>query len=235
MKIEKIGLVHNSGVISGLLCKVSSMFFDKIVRLLGIVKTFAISFGYYKPCYFFSGLNANFEKEVFVFYLTCYITFNIFQANNSFVVSLKAALNSIMSIKKGPKGALYGSVDSTFSQKKKVSVGNIKHSGDEKKILLVKPGVSEGMYLNMDSKYSDNEAGGFVVGSNSGFLLGSAASTPKAKKSNIGLISGPSVRVINFEIDKEIIKIQVEVSVKKSFALNINLLAVDGKSATAKT
>ncbi|KAG9304114.1 hypothetical protein G9A89_006024 [Geosiphon pyriformis] len=157
--------------------------------------------------------------------------------------------------KKAPKGALYGPVSGTFSQKKKVFVDNIKHSEDEREILLVRLGISESMYSDMDSEFNNNEAGGFVVGSNGGFLLGSAASTSKARKRNNGLISGSPVGIIDFEInekvgsllpslnfsldkkwiDSKIVKTQIEVLVKKSFALDINLSAMEEKSATAKT
>ncbi|KAG9303179.1 hypothetical protein G9A89_001795 [Geosiphon pyriformis] len=101
-----------------------------------------------------------------------------------------------MSMKKSPKSAFHGSVG-------------------------VKSDISEDMYSNMDSEFSNNETGRSVVGSNGGFLLGLAAFTSKAKKSNIGLISSTPV--------------EVEVLVKKFFTLDINLLAVDGKLVTAKT
>ncbi|KAG9305537.1 hypothetical protein G9A89_003600 [Geosiphon pyriformis] len=84
----------------------------------------------------------------------------------------------------------------------------------------------------------------------------SKMNTPQAKHFNNGVIIGSPFSSINYDmeeeeeiflpshksfsldkawIDPKIIKTQVEVAVKKSFALNINLLAVEGKSAMAKT
>ncbi|KAG9296576.1 hypothetical protein G9A89_015168 [Geosiphon pyriformis] len=50
------GLVWDGGVVSGLFRDVSSLFSDGVVRLLGMTKSFAVSFGYQKPCSFFFGL-----------------------------------------------------------------------------------------------------------------------------------------------------------------------------------
>ncbi|KAG9289282.1 hypothetical protein G9A89_007527 [Geosiphon pyriformis] len=77
-------------------------------------------------------------------------------------------------------------------------------------------------------------------------LLGLAATTPKANSSlgspnfhmdnnKVLLPSHLSISLEKKWIDPKIIKTPVEVSIRKSFALNINLSAVEGKSATAKT
>ncbi|KAG9297233.1 hypothetical protein G9A89_015484 [Geosiphon pyriformis] len=87
-------------------------------------------------------------------------------------------------------------------------------------------------------------------------VFDSKMNTPQAKHFNNGAIVGSSLSSINFDIeekeevfllprktfsldkvwiDSKIIKTQVEVAVKKSFALDVNLSAVEGKSATAKT
>ncbi|KAG9306155.1 hypothetical protein G9A89_016059 [Geosiphon pyriformis] len=169
-------------------------------------------------------------------------------------MDLKAASGSDMSKKKAPKSTLYGPASSSFSQKKKVVLGNVKHSGDEKNISLVKLG-SDDIYSNIDSESSCSEDNTVMENINSGSLLGSAANTPRAKSVDSSMVFGfpfgspnyeieekvellPSPLSISLEkkwIDPKIMKTSVEVFVRKSFALNINFLAVEGKSATAKT
>ncbi|KAG9300300.1 hypothetical protein G9A89_011373 [Geosiphon pyriformis] len=90
---------------------------------------------------------------------------------------------------------------------------------------------------------------------NSESLLGLIATTPKAKRMNTDMILGSPFSFPNFKIEKEvelllpplgislekrwidfkIEKTPVKVSVRKLFALNINLLAIENKSTTAKT
>ncbi|KAG9301691.1 hypothetical protein G9A89_016762 [Geosiphon pyriformis] len=113
-----------------------------------------------------------------------------------------------MSKKKAPKSTLHGPAGGSFSQKKKVVLGNVKHSDDKRNISLVKLG-SDDMYSDMD----------IIEGINNGSLLGSTVTILKAKRMNSSMI----------------VKTPVEVSVRKLFALNINLLAVEGKFTTAKT
>ncbi|KAG9297292.1 hypothetical protein G9A89_000625, partial [Geosiphon pyriformis] len=143
--------------------------------------------------------------------------------NNLFVIDLEAALSSNMSKKKTSKGVLHGPVGGTFSQKKKISVNNIKHSGDEKKISLTKPNINENIYSDMNNEFSNNKLGSIELSLGGAFFLGLAITTLKAKKVIIDLI------------DLKIVKTQVEVPIKKFFALDINLFAVKGKSVTAKT
>ncbi|KAG9289636.1 hypothetical protein G9A89_014371 [Geosiphon pyriformis] len=159
-----------------------------------------------------------------------------------------------MSKKKASRGNLHGPAGGLFLQKKKVVIGNVKHSGDEKDISLNKSGSGSNVFSDVDSLFSnDNDANmsGFYGRS----LLSSAANTPKAKHVNTGAVFGSSLKSPNFAMDNvevvlpprvpiflnrkwvnpKIVKIPVKVSVKKSFALDINLLAVEGKSAMAKT
>ncbi|KAG9287360.1 hypothetical protein G9A89_023732 [Geosiphon pyriformis] len=116
-----------------------------------------------------------------------------------------------MSKKKASKNAFHGFVGSSFIQKKKMVLGNVKHSGIEKNISLSKSGPGNSVYSDVNSLSGNNKDVG-MTGVNGGSLLGSATTTPKTKCINT-----------------------VEVSVRKSFALDINLSAVDGKFATAKT
>ncbi|KAG9284540.1 hypothetical protein G9A89_014144 [Geosiphon pyriformis] len=158
-------------------------------------------------------------------------------------------------LKKALKDALYNSVGSTFSQKKKISVGNIKHFGDKKEISLTKPDVNDDMYSNMDSKFNDNKLGGAAMGLNSSFFFSLITITPKVKRVSINLIGGFFVGTIDFEIDEDmvylssslnislnkrwinpkVVKTHIKMSIKKFFTLDINLSAVEKKLAIAKT
>ncbi|KAG9298418.1 hypothetical protein G9A89_008682 [Geosiphon pyriformis] len=169
-------------------------------------------------------------------------------------MDLEAASGSNMSKKKALRGALHGPAGGSFSQKKKVVIGNVKHSGDEKNISLNKSDSGGNVFSDVDSLSSDDDdasMSGFYGGS----PLSSAANTPKAKRVDTGAVFGSPLKSPNFAMDNvevvlpfrvpisldrkwmdpKIIKVLVEVSVKKSFALNINLLAVEGKLAMAKT
>ncbi|KAG9307237.1 hypothetical protein G9A89_017065 [Geosiphon pyriformis] len=162
-------------------------------------------------------------------------------------MNLKAAFSNDMSKKKASKSILHSSAGGSFSPKKKVVFGNIKYSGDEKDISLVKLGSGD-MYSDIDSELSCGEDNTIMEGINSKSLLGSAATTSKAKRVNFSMVFGSSLDSPNYKMEKEvellpsplsidskIVKTPVEVSVRKSFALDINLSAVESKSATAKT
>ncbi|KAG9299428.1 hypothetical protein G9A89_009380 [Geosiphon pyriformis] len=107
----------------------------------------------------------------------------------------------------------------------------------------------------MNSEFSDNELSGTAMSSSSGSFLSLAVITPKAKRVSSDLVSGSSIGTINFEIDEnmvhfslplnislnkkwvnsKVVKTQVEVPIKKFFALDINLLAVEKKLVMTKT
>ncbi|KAG9299375.1 hypothetical protein G9A89_014023 [Geosiphon pyriformis] len=170
-------------------------------------------------------------------------------------MDLEAVSSGSMSNKKAPKGVFHGPAGGFFSQRKKASIGNIKHSGNKKDIFL-KSGSNASVYSNIESLSGDDEdvsiSGGF-----DGSLLDSAVNTSKSKRVNTSANFSSSIGSSDFEMDEEvkpllppfkkkvpldkiwidlkIIKTPVEMSVKKSFVLNINLLAVEGKSATQKT
>ncbi|KAG9289809.1 hypothetical protein G9A89_015389 [Geosiphon pyriformis] len=156
-----------------------------------------------------------------------------------------------MSSKKAPKGVFHDPASGSFLQRKKASLGNVKHSGDEKNVFL-KSGSGASIYSDMESLSGNNNnvsmSGGF-----DGFLLDSAVNTPKTKRVNTGVNFGSPIGSLDFKMDEEVkplpsplrkkvlldkiwinskvIKTPVEVSVKKLFALDINLSAVEGKSA----
>ncbi|KAG9305285.1 hypothetical protein G9A89_007780 [Geosiphon pyriformis] len=57
--MKKAGLVGDDGVLSGLLCCADFVLSDSMVRFLGVLEFFAVSFGYHRSCLFFSGLNSS--------------------------------------------------------------------------------------------------------------------------------------------------------------------------------
>ncbi|KAG9289742.1 hypothetical protein G9A89_014477 [Geosiphon pyriformis] len=145
-----------------------------------------------------------------------------------------------MSKKRTPKGAFHGSIGGFFSQKKKVLLENIKHSGDKKDISLNKSELGDNVFSDVDSM-SGNEESANITGINVGSLLDLAANTPKAKHINTGAIFSSLLGSPNFVIDDDedvslssfdpkIVKSQVEVSIRKFFAFDINFSAVEGKS-----
>ncbi|KAG9303340.1 hypothetical protein G9A89_013666 [Geosiphon pyriformis] len=169
-------------------------------------------------------------------------------------MDLEAASGSSMSKKKAPRGALHGLAGGSFSQRKKVVIGNVKHLGNEKDISLNKSGSGGNVFSDVNS-LSGNNDNASMSGFYGGFLLSSAANTSKAKCVDTGAVFGSPLKSPNFAmddvevvlssrvpislnrkwVDPKIVKISVEVSVKKSFALDINFSAVEGKSAMAKT
>ncbi|KAG9293020.1 hypothetical protein G9A89_016382 [Geosiphon pyriformis] len=160
-----------------------------------------------------------------------------------------------MARKKVHKGVFHGPADDSFAQKKKVVVGNVKHSDDEKDVSLDKPVTGGNTFSNVDGESSDSKSSVLMAGVSAGSLLGSAVNTPKAKNVISGVVDGSSLGSINYDIDEDVenlpsplnlplskrwidpkvVKTPVEVAVKKFYALNINLSAVEKKSTTAKT
>ncbi|KAG9303427.1 hypothetical protein G9A89_013753 [Geosiphon pyriformis] len=157
-------------------------------------------------------------------------------------MNLAAASSGSMSKKKMPIG-------------KKISVGNVKHLGDKKNISLVKLGPSSGVYSNMNSMSGDSGDEDVFFSPDNNFLLGLAANTPKTKRVNTVIVCDFPLGSIDYDMNEDdgslppplrislnrkwvnpkIIKTQVEMFVNKSFALNINLSVVEGKSAMVKT
>ncbi|KAG9285553.1 hypothetical protein G9A89_006541 [Geosiphon pyriformis] len=158
--------------------------------------------------------------------------------NNPFFVDIEATASSTTPKKKAPKGAFQGSTGDSFSQKKKVVLSNVKHSGNEKNIFLSKAGSSGSVYSDVKSLFGEDEdvnMSGMDV--NTGVGFGSMLGFSNFHMDDDKVVLPPHLP-ISLEkkwIDLKIIKTPVEVLVKKSFALDINLSAVEGKSATAKT
>ncbi|KAG9288302.1 hypothetical protein G9A89_021333 [Geosiphon pyriformis] len=90
-----------------------------------------------------------------------------------------------MSKKKASIGVLHSLIGGSFFQKKKVSVGNVKHSEDEKNIFLVKPGPSYDVYSDMDS------------------VFGNMTNTPKAKKLATNLVCGFLLGSIDYNMNED--------------------------------
>ncbi|KAG9293990.1 hypothetical protein G9A89_019328 [Geosiphon pyriformis] len=147
------------------------------------------------------------------------------------MVNLAIASSSIMPKKKVPVEVLHGPIGGFFSQKKRVSVGNIKHSKDEKDIFLAKSDPSYGVYLDMDSVSGNSKDDNIPLDAGDGSFFDLVINTPKARKATSNLVCGSPLGSIDYKIDED----NVEVSVRKFFVLDINLSAVKGKSVTAKT
>ncbi|KAG9294427.1 hypothetical protein G9A89_001932 [Geosiphon pyriformis] len=159
--------------------------------------------------------------------------------NNPFIVDLEAAPSGSMLDKKAPVGAFFGSTGGSSSQKKR--------SGDKKKAALAKPHSKESQYSKMESDSGDSVVGDILASGGGGSLLGSAATTLKAKRVKNNLDCSFPLGFLDYNMDNDdggplpflldpkIIKTQVEIAVKKSFALDINISNVEGKSVMAKT
>ncbi|KAG9296302.1 hypothetical protein G9A89_014894 [Geosiphon pyriformis] len=162
-------------------------------------------------------------------------------------------MDSNISKKKAPKSVFHDPAGGSFLQKKKVVLGNVKHSGDEKDVFLISESDSN-VYSNVES-LSGDDVDIDMSGVSNGSILGSAANTSKVKCINTSTDFGspfgspnydienklellpPSLKItLNIKwIDLKIMKTSVKVAVNKSFALNINLSTVKKKLATAKT
>ncbi|KAG9299134.1 hypothetical protein G9A89_020447 [Geosiphon pyriformis] len=136
-----------------------------------------------------------------------------------------------MSKKKAPKGAFHGPTGGFFLQKKRVVLGNVKHSSDKKNISLNRSKLGNSVFSNVDNVSGDEEDTN-MTSINIGSLLDSAANISKAKYINTGAIFGSLLGFPNFVMDNDK---DIEVSVKKSFALDINLSAIKGNSTMVKT
>ncbi|KAG9292116.1 hypothetical protein G9A89_005260 [Geosiphon pyriformis] len=126
-------------------------------------------------------------------------------------MNLKAVSGGDMSKKKTPKEAFYGSVG----------------------------GSGNSVYSDVDSLFCDNKDIG-MAGINGEFLLGSAATTLKAKHINTGAAFGFPLGSPNFDMDnnEEVFlpsHLSISLDKKQSFALDINFLVVEEKLVTAKT
>ncbi|KAG9297431.1 hypothetical protein G9A89_020832 [Geosiphon pyriformis] len=171
-------------------------------------------------------------------------------------MDLEAAPSSGMLNKKAPVGAFSGSTGGLFSQKKRVSLHHMIQSSDKHEAALAKPHSKENQYSDMESDSGDSVAGNILAGSGDGSLFGSAATTPKTKRVKSNLDCGSPLGFLDYNMDDDdggpllpplgisldriwldpkIIKTQVKVVVKKSFALDVNISNVEGKSVTTKT
>ncbi|KAG9305423.1 hypothetical protein G9A89_021141, partial [Geosiphon pyriformis] len=112
------------------------------------------------------------------------------------------------------------------------------------------------MYSDIKSDSNSSIVDNVLVSSSDKSFFGSAATTSKAKRVKNDLVCGSPLGSLDYDmddndsgflpppfgislekkwLDPKIVKTQVEVAVKKFFALDINFLAVKGKLATAKT
>ncbi|KAG9307608.1 hypothetical protein G9A89_023173 [Geosiphon pyriformis] len=143
-----------------------------------------------------------------------------------------------MSKKKAPKGVFYGFTSGFFFQKKKVILGNIKHSDDERDISLSKSGSGDNVYSDVKSLSGDDED---VSMSGANINTGAVFGSP-LHFSNFSIDDNKVVLPLHLPIslnkkwiDPKIIKTSMEMSIKKLFALDIDFLAIKEKLAMAKT
>ncbi|KAG9302711.1 hypothetical protein G9A89_005185 [Geosiphon pyriformis] len=134
-------------------------------------------------------------------------------------MNLKTAFSSNMSKKKVLKGTLYDLAGGSFSQKKKVVLDNVKHSGDERDISLVKLGSGD-MYSDMNSESSCGKNNTVIKGINSGSLLGLAATIPKAKRVNSSMVFGI---IRSMFISEKSMEMAVSLVREKKIDINSNL------------
>ncbi|KAG9304383.1 hypothetical protein G9A89_019945 [Geosiphon pyriformis] len=116
-----------------------------------------------------------------------------------------------------------GSVGSGSSHKIKKPPSGTKLSSNDATLKGSGSGQVVGQFnsMNTDGEASEDER-----------VSDSKMNTPQAKHFNNGAIIGSPLGSINYDMEK---KEEVEVAVKKSFALDINLLAVKEKLAMTKT
>ncbi|KAG9289141.1 hypothetical protein G9A89_022450 [Geosiphon pyriformis] len=140
-----------------------------------------------------------------------------------------------------------GSVGGDSTQKVRKSLSTIKSSSMDKNLKNGGSVCEDGQFASI------NTDGGT---SNGKSTSDSQMNTPNAKRFNTGAAIGSPIGSINYDmndekevslpsrlsfslekvwVDSKIVKFQVEVTVKKSFTLDINLSAVERKSAMAKT
>ncbi|KAG9295383.1 hypothetical protein G9A89_013412 [Geosiphon pyriformis] len=108
-------------------------------------------------------------------------------------------------------------------EKKKVSVGNVKHSRDEKNISLVKSDPSYGMYSDMNSVSGNSEDDNIFLGVDNSSFFGSATNTSKAKRVITNLVCGFFLGSINYGMDED------DVPLLPSFKISLEKKWVDLK------
>ncbi|KAG9291852.1 hypothetical protein G9A89_012137 [Geosiphon pyriformis] len=117
-------------------------------------------------------------------------------------MNLEAVSSGDMSSKKALKSVFHGPAGGFFSQRKKASLENIKHSGDEKDIFL-KSGSGASVYSDVESLSDDDEnvnmSGGF-----DGSLLNLAVNTSRTKRVNTGANFSSPIGSPDFEIDEKV-------------------------------
>ncbi|KAG9284836.1 hypothetical protein G9A89_003759 [Geosiphon pyriformis] len=140
-----------------------------------------------------------------------------------------------------------GLVGSDLGYKIKKSPGGAKLSSSDTTLKSGGSGCVVGQFNDMDtdgeafkgegapdSKMNMPQAKHFNNGATVGSPFGSINYNMEEKE-EVSLPFHKSFSLDKMWVDSKIIKTQVEVAVKKSFALDINLSAVEGKSAMAKT
>ncbi|KAG9296441.1 hypothetical protein G9A89_015033 [Geosiphon pyriformis] len=149
--------------------------------------------------------------------------------------------------KRSTRVSTTGSVGGGSTQKVRKSLSTIKYSSADKNLKDGGSGCEDGQFASMDTdgRTSDGKSTSdsqMNMSNVKRFNAGTAISSPIGSI-DYGMDNEVKVSLppyLSFSLEKvwvkpKIVKSQVEVAVKKSFALNINLSAVEGKLVTAKT
>ncbi|KAG9302973.1 hypothetical protein G9A89_022633 [Geosiphon pyriformis] len=136
-------------------------------------------------------------------------------------MDLDAASSGSMSKKKAPKDAFHGPAGSSFTQKKKVILENVKHSGNKQDISL-KSDSGNSVFSNVES-LSDNENDVDMSGGGNGSLLDSAVNTPRANRLSTGIDFGSSLSSPNFVIDEKSMRKAGSLAKKEEIIVNNNV------------
>ncbi|KAG9288782.1 hypothetical protein G9A89_023079 [Geosiphon pyriformis] len=144
--------------------------------------------------------------------------------SNPFVVGLAATISSHDAKKRSARVSTTSSVGGGSTQKVKKPLSGIKLSDTDKDLKISRPVSIDRQLTSMDT---DGEAFDGKITSDS------QMNTPNVKCFNTGVAISSPLSSINYDMDDD--EEEVEVAVKKSFTLDINFLAVERKSATAKT
>ncbi|KAG9302502.1 hypothetical protein G9A89_007206 [Geosiphon pyriformis] len=200
-----------------------------------------------------SGLSSGFFADVVkLLGMADAFVFTIFQLTNFFVVPLASDAINTMSTKKLARGAAASSISGSLRQKPKISLGKVKHLGDEADLSYKMPASAPSQYKNMDTSSDEkseceiNKNVSYNAGSESDGQLDSCTNTLKAKHFNSGIVNtlfldlcdfgsvnmglSPPVSLRPFHHPVASVKEKLCFEPTKSFALNISLLAVFGST-----
>ncbi|KAG9284149.1 hypothetical protein G9A89_022923 [Geosiphon pyriformis] len=116
---------------------------------------------------------------------------------------MEAVSSGSLSSSKASLSASFGPAGGSFSQKKRISLCNVKHSGIKGGVSLAKFHSDRSMYSDMESDSSSSIVNDILVGNNNKSFLGSAATTPRAKRVKNDLACGSPFGSLDYDIDDD--------------------------------